>query len=245
MTSQDSPTPLIMCTLSGNNLQERLAAIAELMRDALQGYDRRGLVLDLRFNATAAERVREMVRRERECCGFLTFDLREVEQELRLTITAPQDAKEAADFLFQQFVGSVEVRLARCGAGRRSVMMKRPASERQECTAGKAARAAAVATASGVVVCGVCCVLPIAIPAITLAGAGSVIAWLGGAQRWATMLAALVLLAAWGWVGMQSILAKAKPARATLYTMVIATVILMLGFLWSRIEPLIVTHLKA
>jgi poly(3-hydroxybutyrate) depolymerase len=69
--------------------------------------------------------------------------------------------------------------------------MKKPLSERQEFTTEKAARAAAVATASGVLVCGVCCVLPIAIPAITFAGTGSVIAWLGGAQGWATKMAAL------------------------------------------------------
>ena len=109
MTNQDSPAPPITCTLSGSKLQERLAAIVTLMQDALQGYDRRGLVLDLRFPGTAAERVREMIRKEKDCCGFLTFDLREVEQELSLTITAPEGAREAADFLFQQFVGSVEL----------------------------------------------------------------------------------------------------------------------------------------
>ena len=64
--------------------------------------------------------------------------------------------------------------------------MKKPLGERQEFTTEKAARAAAVVTASGVLVCAACCVLPIAIPAITLVGAGSVIAWLGGAQGWAT-----------------------------------------------------------
>jgi hypothetical protein len=123
--------------------------------------------------------------------------------------------------------------------------MKKPFGEKQEFTTEKAARAAAVATASGVLVCGVCCVLPVAIPAITLAGAGSVLAWLGGAQGWANMIAAFVVAAAWGWVGLHSILAKAKPARTTLYMMVIATVILILGLLWPRIEPLIVTRLKA
>ena len=123
--------------------------------------------------------------------------------------------------------------------------MKNQLNDRQEFITGKAARAAAVATASGVLVCGLCCVLPIAIPAITLAGTGSAIAWLGGAQGWATMIAVLVVAAAWGWIGLQSLLAKAKPARATLYMMMIATVILMLGLLWPRIEPLIVTHLRA
>jgi hypothetical protein len=108
MRKQHSPTPPIACTLTGHNLQERLAAILALTRDALQGFERRGLILDLRFAGNAAARVREMVRKERDCCGFLTFDLREVEQEVRLTITAPEEAREAADFLFEQFVGSVE-----------------------------------------------------------------------------------------------------------------------------------------
>ena len=89
-------------------MRARLAAILALTRDALQGFERRGLVLDLSFASTAAERVQEMVRKEKDCCGFLKFDLREVEQGVRLTITAPEEAREAADFLFEQFVGSVE-----------------------------------------------------------------------------------------------------------------------------------------
>jgi hypothetical protein len=116
--------------------------------------------------------------------------------------------------------------------------------EKHEFSAGKAARAA-VATASGVLVCSICCVLPIAFPAIGLAATGSTIAWLGRAQRSATMLAALVVIAAWAWIGLQSIRAKARPARTTLYLMVIATIILAIGLLWPRIEPLIVIRLGA
>jgi hypothetical protein len=119
MTEQYSPTPPITCTLTGNNLRERLAAILALTRDALQGFERRGLVLDLSFAGTAADRVRDMVRKEEDCCGFLNFDLREVEQEVRLTITAPEEAREAADFLFEQFLGSVEqTPSSHCRAGR-------------------------------------------------------------------------------------------------------------------------------
>src|SRR5882724_501412 len=88
-------------------------------------------------------------------------------------------------------------------SGKERQSMKKPLGERQELTTEKAARAVAVVTASGVLVCGVCCVLPIAIPAITLAGAGSVVAWLGGAQGWVTMIAGFVVIAAWGLVGLQ------------------------------------------
>jgi hypothetical protein len=68
--------------------------------------------------------------------------------------------------------------------------MKTPNREKQEFPE-KAARAAAVATASGALVCGVCCVLPVAIPALALAGGGSTIAWLGRAQSWATTARAI------------------------------------------------------
>jgi len=121
MTKKYSPTPPITCTLTGNNLQKRLAAILALTRDALQGFERRGLVLDLSFAGTAAARVREMVRKERDCCGFLNFDLREGEQEVRLTITAPEEAREAADFLFEEFVGFAEQKSRHVARAGRSV----------------------------------------------------------------------------------------------------------------------------
>lgn len=123
--------------------------------------------------------------------------------------------------------------------------MKKDFSEKQEFIAEKAVRAAAITTAAGVLACGVCCVLPIAIPAIALASAGGAIAWIGGEQRWAAAIAGLVVTTAWGWIGLQSLKARAKPSRRTLYMMVVATVVLVLGLLWPRIEPLILTALKA
>jgi hypothetical protein len=48
MKGPDSSSEPISCTLSGSGLRERLTAIAALTRDALQGFQRRGLVLDLK-----------------------------------------------------------------------------------------------------------------------------------------------------------------------------------------------------
>jgi hypothetical protein len=42
----------------------------------------------------------------------------------------------------------------------------------------------------------------------------------------------------------QSVGAKAKPARSTIYTMGIATAVLLLALLWSRVEPLIIQAMK-
>jgi len=84
-----------------------MAWIGELTRDALRSHERRDLVLNLRYAPDAADRVREMVRKEQECCAFLTFETHQDLDEIRLTITEPEAARKAADELFEQFVASV------------------------------------------------------------------------------------------------------------------------------------------
>jgi hypothetical protein len=49
-------------------------------------------------------RVREMIRQEQACCAFLTFEMHEHPDEVVLTIRAPEDARAAADALFDQFI---------------------------------------------------------------------------------------------------------------------------------------------
>jgi hypothetical protein len=103
MTTNSQP---ILCTLTDSGLEERIAWIAQLARDALRGHERDDLTLHLRYAPTAADRVREMVREEQVCCGFLTFDLRERPDELLLTIKAPEEARGIAGELFMHFGAS-------------------------------------------------------------------------------------------------------------------------------------------
>jgi hypothetical protein len=106
MTKHD--TPPIACTLIGSDFQARVAAIADLAREALRDYWRHDLELRLTYAPKAVARVREMVRNEQACCGFLAFDLIETPEEVELTIVAPLEARDAADALFDQFVGTGE-----------------------------------------------------------------------------------------------------------------------------------------
>jgi hypothetical protein len=103
--SMPRETPPIACTLAPGEYMDRMKWIAKLMCDALDAWERRGLALTLRFAPEAAERVRELVRREQTCCGFLTFELRESSTEIRLTIRAPEEARPAVSAIFRQFVG--------------------------------------------------------------------------------------------------------------------------------------------
>ena len=103
----------IACTLTGSRFQNRLADIAGLMRDGLRAVDRQDLTLDLRFAPSVAHRVREMVRKEEACCAFLAFDVTESKDEIRLTITAPERARDAAEGLFEQFLAGSNFRAQR------------------------------------------------------------------------------------------------------------------------------------
>ncbi len=102
----DHASTPIACTLQSADYATRLAWIAALMGDALVECTRRDLTLGLRFAPEARDRVRELVARERACCGFLTFDLRAEPDAIRLMITVPEAAREAADALLEQFVPS-------------------------------------------------------------------------------------------------------------------------------------------
>ena len=137
-----SETP-IACTLDISGFKQRLAWIAELNHDALRSHESDGLVLRLRYDAKSADRVKEMVRREKQCCAFLRFDIRHESDDVLLTITAREEARIAAETLFQQFVS------------------------RGQSDAATPARIALACTCAAVT-CAAACVAPLALPAVVL-----------------------------------------------------------------------------
>jgi hypothetical protein len=94
----------IACTLQGSWYHERLTWIADLARDGLRTHTRQDLTLELRYALDVAVRVRDMVRKEQECCAFLAFELTETGEDVRLTITAPERARDVATELFDAFI---------------------------------------------------------------------------------------------------------------------------------------------
>ena len=81
----------IACSLSGPDLQQRLEEIAAAGAPAPRLGD------ELRFPADAStrERLEAIVAAESRCCPFLIFDLKEIGDELALTIGASSDEAEA------------------------------------------------------------------------------------------------------------------------------------------------------
>jgi len=105
-TMTGSENKPIACTLGAGDYKQRLASIGTLNQEALLSHSRHDLNLLLIYTVDAAHRVRQMVREEQECCSFLNFDLDQGAEEIQLTITLPERAREAADDIFGQFLPS-------------------------------------------------------------------------------------------------------------------------------------------
>jgi hypothetical protein len=230
----------IACTLAPRAFKERTAQIATLNEDALRKYARRDLVLELNYAPEARERVREMVRNEQRCCAFLGFQLHEDANEIRLTITAPETAREAADTLFEQFIANAPAPPSSCACATSDVT---PPSKEQP--GSKAAGVTAMTLSTGAVACGVCCVLPFALPATIVASAGAAMAWLVKLHVWATLLAIVSVAGAWGWIAWQARRTRRKPAISTLVMMGTASVLLTVAVLWPLLEKPIIRMLRA
>jgi hypothetical protein len=233
-------TPTIACTLAPGALKDRTAWITALNRDALRKCQRRDLVLELSYAPEARERVREMVRSEQACCAFLGFELHESGSEIRLTVTAPEAAREAADTLFEQL--AVNSPAPSCGCAT-TVSAAKPPPE--EPPGSKAAGITAMTLSTGAVACGVCCVLPFALPATVLASTGALLAWFVKLHLWVTVVALLSVVGAWSWIAWQSRRTRRKPGASTLLIMSMATVLLTAAVLWPLLEKPLIRMLQA
>jgi hypothetical protein len=109
---------------------------------------------------------------------------------------------------------------------------------------GKAAGVAAVLATTGAIgACVLCCTLPVAFPAAALALLGGGVAFLGLAHKAMTLVGLVAVLAAWGWVWLQSRRTGRRPARRTLQLMGLATALLALALAWPLVEVPLLTLL--
>lgn len=106
------------------------------------------------------------------------------------------------------------------------------------------ARAAAAITATGAVACGVCCVLPFALPAAILAVSGGFLAWFGRLMPWMTTVASAAVAVGWLWVIVQTLRARRRPALSTMLTMSVATLMLLAALAWPHVERLLFALLQ-
>jgi hypothetical protein len=167
----------------------------------------------------------------RTCCAFLTFEVREEHGALRVIVEAPERARDAAKSLFE------------------ALYSKTPGQQTCGCKAATASTdrvvgASAALVATGALACGICCVLPFALPAAVLAVGGGVVSWFAKATPWAMRIALLAVLAGWAWVIVQSVRTKRQPAQSTLLTLALATAVFAAAAVWWHFEREIIHLLR-
>jgi len=94
----------IACTLSSAELSERLAWMRQVTTQSLRAHRLDGTTLHLTYAREARIELERIVAGERQCCGFLRFDLRDTPVAVELTIEAPAEAGADARWLFDQFL---------------------------------------------------------------------------------------------------------------------------------------------
>jgi hypothetical protein len=167
--------------------------------------------------------VEEFVRRESECCAFLTFEVARHDEEIILTITAPLDAEAILDDVFAPFEqGNV------CSCANEG---------NSACTSPRKPRKRLALAAAGLstlaLTCGVCCVVPFLAPAAAAGVIGSALSFTAGFHGIATILAAIAVMLAWGAL----VLRRDAPIRSgELVVTIAATVLLLAALSWSHIE---------
>jgi hypothetical protein len=74
------------CTLDRTDLDERLGEIEQLTSWALRDRQEEAGLTVLTFDPAAGPQVRDLVRREQQCCGHLEFSVEETDEAVRLAI---------------------------------------------------------------------------------------------------------------------------------------------------------------
>jgi hypothetical protein len=99
------PESPVFCSLSAGDYRKRIEFIRTLDRH-LKRVRRSDNSIVLTYGRDAGGGVRKLVELEKACCAFLWFDVKDDGDEIELSITAPDSAREYARFLFEEFLPS-------------------------------------------------------------------------------------------------------------------------------------------
>lgn len=84
--------PLIACSLDERGLADRLDEFRALFRTALLSSEQIDGGARLRFDTAAADAVRDLLAREKDCCPWWDFSFEQTADALVVTAPAPPDA---------------------------------------------------------------------------------------------------------------------------------------------------------
>ena len=100
------PDPPVVCTLEEEARPVREAEFRDLLSESLIASERieRGLRLRFRADEGVEDKVRDLARREKECCAFFEFHVVCEGDRVRLDWRGPEGAQELFDVVQAEWV---------------------------------------------------------------------------------------------------------------------------------------------
>ena len=94
--SEQNTEPAMVCSLSSRDLRTRREMLRATLVPHIVSVETISTGLRVSFPATPAvrEKVETLVGLERQCCGFLSFEVTPGDKSLALTIEGPPEAKD-------------------------------------------------------------------------------------------------------------------------------------------------------
>ena len=94
----------IACTLTGPELAERRRTILDLVRKARirTRCSQDGYSYEFQMDADTSEQLKRLVALERQCCPFLSFDITETANLIRLDVTGLPEAVRVIEDFFRR-----------------------------------------------------------------------------------------------------------------------------------------------
>lgn len=106
-----SPAP-IACALSAADFKERAVWLRELTARALISHHIAGQQLHLSYRAEALADVEKMMQQERQCCGFLEYEIKPGSESVEVAVTVPTQVSADGLALFAHLIPPIAATVA-------------------------------------------------------------------------------------------------------------------------------------
>ena len=93
----------VSCSLTDLEMKERRKLVGAELLPEIISFSELSSGLKVIFPAALSEKVSEFVMLEQECCGFLSFATNVSGNELHLSVTGPEEAKETLKLFVSAF----------------------------------------------------------------------------------------------------------------------------------------------
>ena len=94
---------MLACSLSDLEIRERRRLVRADLLPQLRSLTETDAGIEVSFTADARDKVDTFIDLEQQCCGFLQFEVTRTDDEVKVNVTAPEEARETLKLIVSAF----------------------------------------------------------------------------------------------------------------------------------------------